>query len=453
MRGLKIKKIFQCQSCGYQSPKWTGRCPDCGAWNSFVEEVVQEDRKIKESSFSKSQPVPISSVEFAVSDRLTTGIGELDRVLGGGIVKGSLILIGGDPGIGKSTLLLQATANIAKKYGKVLYVSGEESLAQIKLRAERLKITHSNILLLSETLVENILDCATQYELSALIVDSIQTVFTEESLSAPGSVSQIRESAAKFMHFAKQKGVPVFLIGHVTKEGAIAGPRILEHLVDTVLYFEGDRGYAYRILRSVKNRFGPTNEIGVFEMTGTGLQEVENPSLIFLSEHGVSSGSAITATVEGTRAILTEIQALVAPSNFGMPRRNFIGVDYQRVNLLIAVLEKRGKINLSGADIFVNVVGGLKITEPAQDLAVVSAIVSSFRDQPLAEGLVIFGEVGLSGEVRAVSQTELRLKEASRIGMKTAIIPMSNLDRLKESYGIKIKGVKTINEVVEIAGI
>lgn len=447
----KLKRAFQCQSCGYISPKWIGKCPDCGAWNSFIEETIVEDKQSKSLISDESvHPVPISSIKITLSDRVSTGIGELDRVLGGGIVKGSLVLIGGDPGIGKSTLLLQATNNIADKYGKVLYVSGEESLTQIKIRAERLGALSEKILLLSETLVEKILLWASEEELKALIVDSIQTVYTEDALSAPGSVSQIRESATKFMHFAKKRGIPVFLIGHVTKEGAIAGPRVLEHLVDTVLYFEGDRGYAYRILRSVKNRFGPANEIGVFEMTGSGLIEVENPSLIFLSEHSQNSGSAITATIEGTRAILTEIQALVTPSNFGMPRRNFIGVDYQRVNLLVAVLEKRGRLNLAGADVFVNVVGGLKIIEPSSDLAVIAAIVSSFRDIPLPEGLVIFGEVGLSGEIRAISQTELRLREASRIGMKRAIIPRSNLERLKEKSNLKIQGARSINELIEI---
>ncbi len=449
----KIKRVFQCQSCGFISPKWLGKCPDCGAWNSFVEETLMEGKHSHGFTDLESvSPLPLSSIEINNSERISTHIGELDRVLGGGIVKGSLILIGGDPGIGKSTLLLQATNNIARKYGKVLYVSGEESSVQIKLRAERVGAISENILLLSETLVEKILNCASEIQLTALVIDSIQTVYTEEAISAPGSVSQIRESAVKFMNFAKRTGVPVFLIGHVTKEGAIAGPRVLEHLVDTVLYFEGDRGYAYRVLRSVKNRFGPTNEIGVFEMSSSGLIEVENPSLIFLSEHTQNSGSAITATVEGTRAILAEIQALVAPSNFGMPRRNFIGVDYQRVNLLVAVLEKRGRINLAGADVFVNVVGGLKITEPAMDLAVISAIVSSFRDIPLPEGLVIFGELGLSGEVRAISQPELRLKEASRIGMKEAIIPKSNFERLKESFNLKIQGVRSINEIIEIIG-
>jgi DNA repair protein RadA/Sms len=449
---MKHKKVFQCQSCGYVSPKWIGKCPDCGEWNSFVEETVK-DRDLKKRSTEPIKPIGLNSLQITTSDRLSTGIGELDRVLGGGIVKGSLILIGGDPGIGKSTLLLQATNNIAKTNGKVLYVSGEESLTQIKLRAERLQVSSENIFLLTENLVERILECAEEQNLSTLVVDSIQTVYTEDSVSAPGSVSQIRESATKFMNFAKSTGVPVFLIGHVTKEGAIAGPRVLEHLVDTVLYFEGDRGYAYRILRSVKNRFGSTNEIGVFEMTEAGLAEVENPSLIFLSEHAPTSGSTITATIEGTRAILTEIQALVTPTTFGIPRRNFIGVDYQRVNLLIAVLEKRGRINLAGADIFVNVVGGLKITEPSSDLAVLSAIISSFKDIPLHEGLVIFGEVGLSGEVRAISQTELRLREAVRIGMKRAIIPKSNLERLKENFSLKIKGVKSIDELIETLSI
>ena len=442
---IKLKRVFQCQNCGYASPKWIGKCPDCGAWNSFIEEVVEEEKKHTLNTMDKPQPLSLSSVELSVTDRISTGIGELDRVLGGGIVKGSLILIGGDPGIGKSTLLLQASSSIAK-FGKVLYVSAEESLAQIKLRAERLKINLPDIFLLSETSVERIIECARQDDFAAIIIDSIQTVYTEDAVSAPGSVSQIRESATKFMHLAKTTAVPVFLIGHVTKEGAIAGPRVLEHLVDTVLYFEGDRGYAYRILRSVKNRFGPANEIGVFEMTGMGLEEVTNPSLLFLSEHANSSGSVVTATIEGTRAI----QALVTPSNFGMPRRNFIGVDYQRVNLLVAVLEKRGRLNLQGADIFINVVGGLKITEPSQDLAVVSAIVSSFRDTPLPEGVVVFGEIGLSGEVRAISQTEIRLREASRIGMKVAIIPKSNMERLKDTFRLRIKGVRSINELIEI---
>ncbi|WP_297210627.1 MULTISPECIES: DNA repair protein RadA [Thermodesulfovibrio] len=445
----KLKRMFQCQSCGYLSPKWLGKCPDCGEWNSFVEEKLDINlQKGKVTEISK--PVSIASVELSVSDRLSTGIGELDRVLGGGVVRGALILIGGDPGIGKSTLLLQATDNMAKNYGKVLYVSGEESLSQIKLRAERLNISSENLFLLSETLVERIIECAEEQKPTLVVIDSIQTVYTEEAISAPGSVSQIRESAGKLMAFAKSYGVPVFLIGHVTKEGAIAGPRILEHLVDTVLYFEGDRGYAYRILRSVKNRFGPSNEIGVFEMTGAGLQEVENPSKIFLSEHAAISGAAITSTVEGTRAILTEIQALVTPSNFGMPRRNFIGVDYQRVNLLIAVLEKRGRMNLAGADIFVNVVGGLKITEPASDLALISAIISSFRETPLPPRVVIFGEVGLSGEIRAVSGTELRLREASRIGMKGAIIPKGNFEGLKDKFNIEITAVESINELIEI---
>lgn len=445
----KLKRMFQCQSCGYLSPKWLGKCPDCGEWNSFIEEKIDINlQKGKVNEISK--PVSIASVELSVSDRLSTGIGELDRVLGGGVVRGALILIGGDPGIGKSTLILQATDNMAKNYGKVLYVSGEESLSQIKLRAERLNISSENLFLLSETLVERIIECAEEQKPTLVVIDSIQTVYTEEAISAPGSVSQIRESAGKLMAFAKSYGVPVFLIGHVTKEGAIAGPRILEHLVDTVLYFEGDRGYAYRILRSVKNRFGPSNEIGVFEMTGAGLQEVENPSKIFLSEHAAISGAAITSTVEGTRAILTEIQALVTPSNFGMPRRNFIGVDYQRVNLLIAVLEKRGRVNLAGADIFVNVVGGLKITEPASDLAVISAIISSFRETPLPPRVVIFGEVGLSGEIRAVSGTELRLREASRIGMKGAIIPKGNFEGLKDKFNIEITAVESINELIEI---
>ncbi|MBI3591882.1 MAG: DNA repair protein RadA, partial [Nitrospirae bacterium] len=375
------------------------------------------------------------------------GINELDRVLGGGMVNGAIVLIGGDPGIGKSTLILQALSKIAEGSGAVLYVSGEESPEQIKLRAERLSIDSDAIILLPETLVENIIIAAKDLKPSALVVDSIQTVFTEDLTSAPGSVGQIRESAAKLMVFAKKSQIPVFLIGHVTKEGAIAGPRVLEHLVDTVLYFEGDRGHPYRILRTVKNRFGSTNEIGVFEMTDNGLAEIDNPSELFLSERPLGvSGSTVIASMEGTRTLLVEVQALVSPTTFGMPRRTSMGVDFNRVNLL---LEKKAGMHLGGMDVFINIVGGLKIIEPASDMGIVAAIASSFREFPIDSKTFLFGEVGLSGEVRAVAQGETRLKEAAKIGFKKAIIPKNNAERLKTDFGLTIIGVKDVEEAIE----
>ncbi len=463
----KIKTVFQCQACGYASPKWLGKCPDCGAWNSFSEEK-QSPKALK--SFGASEPQPLSRIIGGKEKRTAVGINEFDRVLGGGLVNGAIILIGGDPGIGKSTLLLQAVAKIvnsqeSKVKGQisdtklqisnsglrtVLYVSGEESPEQIKLRAERLSIDSDNIMLLPETLVENIIRTAEDLRPSAVVVDSIQTIYTEELTSAPGSVGQIRESAAKLMFFAKRSEIPVFLIGHVTKEGAIAGPRVLEHLVDTVLYFEGDRGHPYRILRTIKNRFGSTNEIGVFEMTDEGLIEITNPSELFMSERPLgASGSTVIATMEGTRPLLVELQALVSPTTFGMPRRTSMGVDFNRVNLLIAVLEKKAGIHLGGMDVFINIVGGLKILEPAADIGIISAIVSSFREMPMDAKTFLFGEVGLSGEVRAVAQSEARLKEAAKIGFKKAIIPKNNAERLKNDLGITIVGVRNVEDVIE----
>ncbi|MDI6728572.1 MAG: DNA repair protein RadA [Thermodesulfovibrionales bacterium] len=463
----KIKTVFQCQACGYASPKWLGKCPDCGAWNSFSEEK-QSPKALK--SFGASEPQPLSRIIGGKEKRTAVGINEFDRVLGGGLVNGAIILIGGDPGIGKSTLLLQAVAKIVKSQESrvkgqisdtklqipnsglrtVLYVSGEESPEQIKLRAERLSIDSDNIMLLPETLVENIIRTAEDLRPSAVVVDSIQTIYTEELTSAPGSVGQIRESAAKLMFFAKRSEIPVFLIGHVTKEGAIAGPRVLEHLVDTVLYFEGDRGHPYRILRTIKNRFGSTNEIGVFEMTDEGLIEITNPSELFMSERPLgASGSTVIATMEGTRPLLVELQALVSPTTFGMPRRTSMGVDFNRVNLLIAVLEKKAGIHLGGMDVFINIVGGLKILEPAADIGIISAIVSSFREMPMDAKTFLFGEVGLSGEVRAVAQSEARLKEAAKIGFKKAIIPKNNAERLKNDLGITIVGVRNVEDVIE----
>lgn len=459
----KIKTVFQCQACGYTSPKWLGKCPDCGAWNSFSEEK-QSSKPLK--SFATPDLQPLSMIVGGKEKRVMIGINEFDRVLGGGLVDGAVILIGGDPGIGKSTLLLQAVAKIAEDRSQkseniqrdtdhgtrktVLYVSGEESPEQIKLRAERLSIDSDNIMLLPETLIENIIRIAEDLKPSVLVVDSIQTVYTEELTSAPGSVGQIREAAAKLMFFAKRSKIPIFLIGHVTKEGAIAGPRVLEHIVDTVLYFEGDRGHPYRILRTIKNRFGSTNEIGVFEMTDEGLMEINNPSELFMSERPTDvSGSTVIASIEGTRPLLVEVQALVSPTTFGMPRRASMGVDFNRVNLLIAVLEKKAGMHLGGMDVFINIVGGLKIVEPAADIGIISAIASSFRESPIDAKTFLFGEIGLSGEVRAVAHAESRLKEAAKIGFKKAIIPKNNAERLKDNLGLNIIGVKDVENVIE----
>ena len=449
----KIKTVYQCQTCGYVSPKWLGRCPDCGEWNGLVEErkgavARQSSRDIYHG---KSKPQPLSSIASGYEQRASTGIKELDRVLGGGVVSGSVILIGGDPGIGKSTLLLQTLFGLSKHYGIVLYVSGEESPEQIKIRSERLSINSEDIILISETSLESVMHHVAKVTPKALVVDSIQTVYTEELVSAPGSVSQVRDCASKLMLFAKRSDIPVFIVGHVTKEGAIAGPRVLEHIVDTVLYFEGDRGHSYRILRTVKNRFGSTNEIGVFEMSDAGLIEVENPSKIFLLERPSDvSGSTVVASLEGTRPLMVEIQSLVSQSTFGMPRRTAMGVDFNRVNLLVAVLEKRVGLHLGGMDIFVNIVGGLRISEPAIDLGIITAIISSFRDIPVGQHVFMFGEVGLSGEVRAVTQAEARLKEASALGFKRALIPSGNTEEIRNKYGVEIIGVRTVEECLEI---
>jgi len=370
-------------------------------------------------------------------------------VLGGGIVAGSVILVGGDPGIGKSTLLLQAVSHIAQKLGTVLYVSGEESPEQIKMRADRLAIHTEGIILLPETSLEAIIQTASTMRPNALVIDSIQTVFTEELSSAPGSVSQVRECAARLMLFAKKSDMPVFLVGHVTKEGELAGPRVLEHIVDTVLYFEGDRGHAYRILRTVKNRFGSTNEIGIFEMSDAGLLEVQNPSELFLLERPLQvPGSVVVASIEGTRPLMVELQALVSQTNFGVPRRTAIGVDFNRVSLLVAVLEKKLGFRLGAMDVFVNVVGGLKLVEPAVDLAIATAIASSVRDIPVDPRLFVFGEVGLSGEIRAVAHGETRLKEAAKIGFAQAVIPAGNRDKLRETFGLNLRGVRNVEECV-----
>ncbi|MCX8031430.1 MAG: DNA repair protein RadA [Thermodesulfovibrionales bacterium] len=455
----KFKTVFQCQSCGYTSPKWLGKCPDCGSWNSFIEE--KEIPKLGRIELVSDKLLPLNQVRQTDEKRKHTKIKELDRVLGGGVVDGAVVLIGGDPGIGKSTLLLQAASNLldesnfivnqhSQKKRMALYVSGEESPEQIKLRAERLSITTPDILLFCETSIETIIDAAKKINPAFLIIDSIQTVYSEEITSQAGSVSQIRECASKLMFFAKKTATPVFIIGHVTKEGTIAGPRILEHLVDTVLYFEGDRGNPFRIIRTVKNRFGSTNEIGVFTMTDSGIIEVDNPSELFLSERQSSlSGSTVIATIEGTRPLLVEIQALVCPTNFGVPRRTTIGVDFNRVNLLLAVLEKKASLSLSAMDVFINVVGGLKINEPAADLGIVASLVSSFFEVPIDPRTFYFGEVGLTGEVRAVSMPEQRLQEASKIGFIRAFIPENNRKNLRRNITIDINGLRNIEELVE----
>lgn len=448
----KIKTFFQCQTCGFTSLKWLGKCPDCGSWNSMTEE--RKESAISHRSLAPSRKTalkPLSSVTGRTDQRRLSGIKELDRVLGGGVVLGSVTLIGGDPGIGKSTMLLQALSGIAQQYGDVLYVSGEESPEQIKIRADRLAIHSDRIVLLPETSIETIIQKASTLELNAIVIDSIQTVYTEEIGSAPGSVSQVRDCAAKLMLFAKRSDIPVFLVGHVTKEGSIAGPRVLEHIVDTVLYFEGDRGHVFRILRTVKNRFGSTNEIGIFEMSDSGLREIENASELFLRERPLHvPGSTVVASIEGTRPLMVEIQSLVSQTNFGMPRRTSIGVDYNRVNLLVAVLEKRAGFHLGGMDIYINIVGGIRIIEPAVDLGIIATIASSVRDIPIDPALFVFGEVGLSGEIRAVTQAELRLKEAEKIGFKKAVIPAGNADKLSSTFSLELTGARNIEDCLEV---
>ncbi len=428
----KPRTIHICQACGYQTPKWLGQCPDCRAWGSLVEEAQAGGPPPRGLGAAGAKPIPITEVSTETQLRALTGIGELDRVLGGGLVPGSLVLLGGDPGIGKSTLLLAALEGLAAA-GPVLYVSGEESARQTKLRAERMGVGSKQLHLMCETNAERILEAALELRPRALAVDSIQTLFLQDVPSAPGSVTQVREVTGRLLHYAKTQEVPTFLVGHVTKDGAIAGPRVLEHLVDTVLYFEGDRGHAYRVLRAHKNRFGSTNEIGVFEMQGAGLAEVPDPSGLFLAERPTGvPGSAVVPALEGSRPVLYEIQALCAPAAYGTARRTSIGIDGNRVALLAAVLEKKGSIDLVGCDIFVNVAGGGAIQEPAGDLAVVAALASSVRNRALDPHTVVLGEVGLAGEIRAVGQPELRLREAQKLGFRRAILPKANLARCKD---------------------
>lgn len=445
------KNVYFCQNCGHEESKWLGQCPACREWNTFVEEKVTPAAAKTVKERRDAQVVTLSSIETDEEDRMKTGIEELDQVLGGGIVKGSLVLVGGDPGIGKSTLLLQVCQRLSGAGRKLLYISGEESLKQIKLRANRMGEFTENLYLLCETSLNIIRGIIEQQKPDMVVIDSIQTMYNEEVGSAPGSVSQVRESTNIFMQLAKGLNISIFIVGHVTKEGTVAGPRVLEHMVDTVLYFEGDRHASYRILRGVKNRFGSTNEIGVFEMRKEGLTEVKNPSEFMLSgkpKH--ASGSVVACAMEGTRPMLMEIQALVCKTNFGMPRRTAAGLDYNRVNLLMAVLEKRLGLPLSGYDAYVNIAGGIRLNEPAADLGIVLAIASSYKNRPIAEEVIVFGEVGLSGEVRAVSMPEQRVAEAKKLGFTTCVIPEVSVKTVGKVDGVKIIGVKSVGEAISV---
>jgi len=449
---------FFCNECGYESAKWFGQCPACKKWNTFVEEPIIKNSNVKgvvrtkaNAAVKKGKPIQLSSVSSADKDRLTTGSREFDRVLGGGIVSGSLVLVGGDPGIGKSTLLLQMCFHLSLSGRKILYISGEESLTQIKLRAERVGTVCDGLMVLCETSLEVIEETLRDEKPEIVIIDSIQTMYREEVGSAPGSVGQVRETTAVLMQLAKGLNISIFIVGHVTKEGVVAGPRVLEHMVDTVLYFEGDKNAAYRILRSVKNRFGSTNEIGVFEMVEKGLVEVVNPSEYMLTGRPENaSGSVVVCLLEGTRPLLVEIQALVCDSNFGLPRRTAAGTDYNRVNLLMAVLEKRAGLHLSGSDAYVNIAGGIKVSEPAMDLGIVMAVTSSFRNKIIDEQTIIFGEVGLAGEVRAVSQPQIRVNEAIKLGFKICILPSVCLKNIKKTDKITLIGVRNVTEAIKL---
>jgi DNA repair protein RadA/Sms len=450
---VKAKTHFVCQSCGYQVPKWLGRCPGCQEWNTFVEERMVEE-KVPERDFlsfeSEAVPMPITEIVPEERGRLRTGIGEFDRVLGGGIVFGSVILVGGDPGIGKSTLLLQMMNCLASKGSKILYISGEESLQQTKMRAERLGISSDQLFVISETSLEKILQDIQALRPSAVVVDSIQTIYSSDLPSTPGSITQVREASSRLLYLAKHLSIPIFLIGHVTKEGFIAGPKVLEHMVDTVLYIEGEANFSFRILRAVKNRFGSTNEIGVFEMKDSGLEEVLSPSEFFLSERTqTTSGSVVMASIEGSRPILVELQALVVPTHFGVPRRTAQGVDANRVSLLVAVMEKRLGIHLLNQDIFLNIAGGIRVEEPGADLGVIASIASSFKNHLIGSDIVVFGEVGLGGEVRGISQSEVRVKEAARLGFKRCLLPKQNREKIRGAKGIELIGVRAIQEAME----
>jgi DNA repair protein RadA/Sms len=444
----KSRSVFSCRECGYQSVKWLGRCPGCGEWESLVEEIVVSARS---GTSVASQPVALHLAPDSDEERIATRIEELDRVLGGGVVPGSVVLIGGEPGIGKSTLILHLLESIAKQGKDVLYVSGEESVRQIKMRAKRLQTLHPRQFLATENGVEQIIAMAGEMRPGLLAVDSIQTLTCNDVASSPGSVSQVRESAYQLLGFAKRENIPVVLVGHVTKDGSIAGPKVLEHMVDTVLYFEGDRSHAFRILRTVKNRFGPANEIGVFEMKEEGLVQVSNPSEIFLAERPMDEpGSVVLPSIEGTRPILVEVQALVSPTNLGTARRTAIGADQQRLSLLCAVLEKKGGLDMYGHDVFLNIAGGIRIDEPALDLGVICALASSLLEKPIASNTVVCGEVGLAGEVRAVGQIDVRVREAERLGFSRLLLPMSNMERLNWKPSIELVGITSINQLMDV---
>jgi len=446
----ETKTIFICQTCGYNSRKWLGKCTECNTWGSLVEEKESKSTRTDGSiKASKNEPVSIENVHLNPDYRLKTNINEFDRVLGGGLVPGSLVLVGGDPGIGKSTLMLQALHGLAKEKYKVLYVSGEESVRQIKMRSDRLKTSHSNMWIVSETDLTAIHPMIVNVKPDVLVADSIQTLYSPDLTAAPGSVSQVREAAMQIMQIAKKSNLPVFIVGHVTKEGAIAGPRLLEHMVDTVLSFEGDRNHVFRILRSVKNRFGSTNEIGVFEMKDSGLEEVENPSSVFLSERPENvPGSVVTASMEGTRPILVEIQALASRTIFGNPRRTVLGLDSNRVAVLVAVAEKKGGLNLIQHDIFMNVAGGVKVDEPAVDMGIIAAVASSFLDQAVSKDTAVFGEVGLTGEIRPISHLETRLAETSKMGFTKCLIPYSNLKRMTKKTKLELIGIRDVQQAM-----
>lgn len=458
---------FFCKECGYESPKWLGQCPGCRQWNTFVEELTAKKEPAAkrglgasygngqggagEGGLTKIRPSYLSEISLDEQDRMRTGYEELDRVLGGGVVRGSLVLVGGDPGIGKSTLLLQVCRNLAASGQKVLYISGEESLKQIKLRANRIGTVTGELKFLCETNLDTIEGAISGEKPDVVIIDSIQTMFREEVTSAPGSVGQVRESTNLLLQIAKGVGIAIFIVGHVTKEGVVAGPRVLEHMVDTVLYFEGDRSASYRIIRGVKNRFGSTNEIGVFEMRESGLEEVKNPSEYMLSGRPEdASGAVVACSLEGTRPVLLEVQALITPTLFGMPRRTAAGTDYNRVNVLMAVLEKRCHYELSRYDAYVNIAGGLRMNEPALDLAIVMAVISSLKDKPVNPRTIIFGEVGLAGEVRAVPMAEQRVNEAKKLGFETCILPKTSLDKMRKMEGIRMVGVENIREAISL---
>ncbi len=451
---MKAKTIFVCNECGYESAKWMGKCPACNSWNTFFEEKIstkvesgKREKKIQEA------PKPLNSFVGQDAQRTSTGYAELDRVLGGGLVKGSLVLVGGEPGIGKSTLILQLCDKV-KGEGKVLYVSGEESAEQIKLRADRLNIKNDDILFLGETDIDIIDQNIEELNPKLVIIDSMQTMYSEEISSAPGSVSQVREITSRIMKICKSRKITTIIIGHVTKDGNIAGPRVLEHMVDTVLYIEGERYFSYRMIRGVKNRFGSTNEVGMFEMQEKGMVEITNPSSILISERDDNpSGSVVVATVEGTRPLLVELQALVTQSVFGLPRRTANGIDYNRLTLLVAVMEKKAGFMLGNQDVYLNVVGGIKVNEPALDLGIILATASSFKNISIPKGVIALGEVGLTGEVRTINMMEKRLKEAERLGFKKCIIPENNKKLLKESYKLDIIGVKNINEAMKAIGL